>query len=161
MSGLTPPDGANDGLATVHVFPLRRVLPLGDAAVYLGIPARRLRMLGLLHAGPRPAARNGRTLTYRVEDLDRYVTQLYGRARISAAEEARQRQEWRARIAAPAVRDARGRPPRMIDPCMQALTLDVLVSSGGPLGLKLLFASGLGLIFLSHTPVMWRLYAML
>lgn len=161
MSGLTPSDGANDGLATVHVFPLRRMLPLADAAVYLGIPSRRLRMLGLLRAGPRPAARNGRTLMYRVEDLDRYVTQLYGRARISAAEEARQRQEWRARIAAPAASDARVRPVRPVDPCMQALTLDVLVSAGGPLGLKLLFASGLGLIFLSHTPVMWRLYGML
>lgn len=137
------------------------MLPLADAAVYLGIPSRRLRMLGLLHAGPRPAARNGRTLMYRVEDLDRYVTLLYGRARISAAEEARQRQAWRARVAAPAVCDARGRPIRPVDPCMQALTLDALVSAGGPLGLKLLFASGLGLIFLSHTPVMWRLYGML
>lgn len=137
------------------------MLPVADAAVYLGIPSRRLRMLGLLHAGPRPAARNGRTLMYRVEDLDRYVTLLYGRARISAAEEARQRQEWRARIAAPAVCDARGRPVRPVDPCMQVLTLDALVSAGGPLGLKLLFASGLGLIFLSHTPVMWRLYGML
>ncbi|MFS3134175.1 DNA-binding protein [Gluconacetobacter sacchari] len=161
MSGLTPPDGANDGLATVHVFPLRRMLSLDDAALYLGIPARRLRMLGRLNAGPRPAARNGRTPMYRVEDLDRYVTLLYGRARISAAEEARQRQDWRGRIAARGALDARGRRVRMIDPCMQALTLDVLVSAGGPMGLKLLFASGLGLIFLSHTPVMWRLYAML
>ncbi|GBQ33102.1 helix-turn-helix domain-containing protein [Gluconacetobacter azotocaptans] len=156
MNGRSPLDGASDGAATVHPFPLRRMLPLREAAAYLGVPARRLRVLGLLGAGPRPAVRHGRDLMYRVEDLDRFVGLLYSRARISQGEQARQRQDWRARIAAPgaAAPDGRQGP---VDPCMQMLTLDALVSAGGPLALKTLFVSGLGLIFLSHTPLLWRL----
>jgi hypothetical protein len=157
MTGRFPADGANDGAATVHHFPLRRVLPRGEAALYLGIPARRLWILGLLGAGPRPAARNGREMMYRIEDLDRYVATLYAGARISETEQARQRREWRAYVAAPADRDGRGRRPGPVDPCMQVLTLNALVSAGSPLVLKMLFASGLGLIFLSHTPLVWRL----
>ncbi|WP_246396165.1 DNA-binding protein [Gluconacetobacter tumulisoli] len=132
------------------------MLPLHEAAAYLGVPSRRLRVLGLLGAGPRPAVRHGRDPMYRVEDLDRYVGILYDRARISLGEQVRQRQEWRARIVVPGGIAADGRQ-EPIDPCMQMLTLDALVSAGGPLALKVLFASGLGLIFLSHTPLLWRL----
>ncbi|ACI52597.1 conserved hypothetical protein [Gluconacetobacter diazotrophicus PA1 5] len=157
MTGHSPVDGADDGAATVHHFPLRRMLPLEDAALYLGIPARRLRILGLLNAGPRPAARHGRNAMYRVEDLDRYVATLYAEARISMAEQARQRQEWRVRAATTVDFDAHGRRRGPVDPCMQILTLNALVSVGSPLVLKMLFVSGLGVIFLSHTPLVWRL----
>ncbi|NVN13363.1 DNA-binding protein, partial [Nguyenibacter vanlangensis] len=53
--------------------------------------------------------------------------------------------------------DARGRPVPPVDPFMRIATLDALVEAGGPLALKTLFVAGLGVIFLSHTPLLWRL----
>ncbi|RFD19391.1 DNA-binding protein [Komagataeibacter melaceti] len=135
------------------MFPLKRMLPLREAAEYVGITLLRLRCLRLVRAGPHAAMRNGREVMFRIEDLDDYVDRLYRRANISHAEQARHRNAWRARLAALPV-DARG---RISDSFMQILTRDDFLETGANRGFRVLFFGGLCLIFLSHTPLIWRL----
>ena len=142
-----------DSQATVHMFPLRRMLSLPEAAEYIGITLLRLRCLRLVRAGPHAAMRNGREVMFRTEDLDAYVDTLYRRANISHAEQARHRNEWRGRIAG--LSDtARG---SISDSFMQIVTRDELLETGTNRGFRVLFLGGLCLIFISHTPLIWRL----
>ncbi|GBQ51128.1 hypothetical protein AA15973_2304 [Komagataeibacter sucrofermentans DSM 15973] len=139
--------------ATVHMFPLKRMLSMREAAEYVGITPRRFRSLRLVGAGPHAAMRHGRKAMFRIEDLDEYVDGLYRRANISHTEQARQRTEWRGRLAA-LPDDARA---RLSDSFMQIVTRDELLEKGANRGFRVLFLGGLCLIFLSHTPLIWRL----
>ncbi|MCE2565561.1 DNA-binding protein [Komagataeibacter sp. FNDCF1] len=151
---LPPPSGtAGDPQATVHMFPLKRMLSLREAAEHLGITLLRLRSLRLVGAGPHAAMRNKGGVMFRIEDLDEYVDSLYRRASISHTEQARHRNEWRGRIAA-VPEDAR---TGLTDSFMQIVTRDELLEKGASRGFRLLFLGGLCLIFLSHTPLIWRL----
>ncbi|POF62087.1 hypothetical protein KMAL_23090 [Novacetimonas maltaceti] len=46
---------------------------------------------------------------------------------------------------------------RMYDPFMQILTRDQLFEAGANRGFRIAFLGGLFVIFLSHTPLLWRL----
>ncbi|MBV1833845.1 DNA-binding protein [Novacetimonas pomaceti] len=135
------------------MFPLKRMLSMPEAAEHIGITPFRLRCLRLVRAGPHVAVKNARELLYRIEDLDSYVLSLYDRVNISTTEQLRHRNEWRGRIA--------GLPDtqrgRISDPFMQVLTRDELLEAGANRGFRVAFLGGLFLIFLSHTPLLWRL----
>ncbi|GBQ56091.1 hypothetical protein AA16373_0637 [Komagataeibacter swingsii DSM 16373] len=153
MSLPPSPDSVGDPQATVHMFPLKRMLSLREAAEYVGITLLRLRSLRLVGAGPHAAMRNKNGVMFRIEDLDDYVDSLYRRANISHTEQARHRNEWRGRLAA-LPEEARG---GISDSFMQILTRDELLEKGANRGFRVLFLGGLCLIFLSHTPLIWRL----
>ena len=154
IMNLPPSSGtAGDPQATVHMFPLKRMLSLREAAEHLGITVLRLRALRLVGAGPHAAMRNKGGVMFRIEDLDEYVDGLYRRAEISHTEQARHRNVWRGRImAAP-----EGARAGLTDSFMQIVTRDELLEKGANRGFRVLFLGGLCLIFLSHTPLIWRL----
>lgn len=154
IMNLPPPPGtAGEPQATVHMFPLKRMLSLREAAEHLGITVRRLRTLRLVGAGPHAAMRNRGAVMFRIEDLDDYVDGLYRRANISHAEQSRHRNEWRGRVAGVPEEARTG----LTDSFMQIITRDELLEKGANRGFRVLFLGGLCLIFLSHTPLIWRL----
>ncbi|EGG78400.1 hypothetical protein SXCC_00997 [Gluconacetobacter sp. SXCC-1] len=154
IMNLPPPPGpAGDPQATVHMFPLKRMLSLREAAGHLGITVLRLRALRLVGAGPHAAMRNKGGVMFRIEDLDEYVDGLYRRADISHTEQARHRNAWRGRVAAVPEAARTG----LTDSFMQIVTRDELLEKGANRGFRVLFLGGLCLIFLSHTPLIWRL----
>lgn len=150
---MTGPIISDDPQATVHMFPLKRMLSMPEAAEHIGITPFRLRCLRLVRTGPHAAVKNAREIMFRIEDLDAYVSSLYERVNISTTEQLRHRNEWRGRLSG-IPETQRG---RMYDPFMQVLTRDQLLEAGANRGFRIAFIGGLFVIFLSHTPLLWRL----
>lgn len=73
-------------------LPVRsKTLSMAEAAVHLGLPERRMKLLALLGTGPaRTQAPDGK-IAYRREDLELYLTALHEKADISGTEMMRRR----------------------------------------------------------------------
>ena len=76
----------------VFHLPVRsKTLSMAEAAVHLGLPERRMKLLALLGTGPaRTQAPDGK-IAYRREDLELYLTALHEKADISGTEMMRRR----------------------------------------------------------------------
>ena len=92
-----PPSHISEQNSSGQLFhlPIRaRMLAVNEAATYLGLSLRRLRLLSMLGTGPeRGHMPNGKP-AYRREDLENYLVHLYGKADISSTEMARRRAEY-------------------------------------------------------------------
>ncbi|MFT8716736.1 hypothetical protein [Gluconobacter potus] len=76
----------------VFHLPVRsKTLSMAEAAVHLGLPERRMKLLAMLGTGPaRTQAPDGK-IAYRREDLELYLTALHEKADISGTEMMRRR----------------------------------------------------------------------
>ncbi|GEB42912.1 hypothetical protein [Gluconobacter sphaericus] len=73
-------------------LPVRfRALSMAEAAVHLGLPERRMKLLALLGTGPARTQSPDGKIVYRREDLELYLTALHEKADISGTEMIRRR----------------------------------------------------------------------
>lgn len=76
----------------VFHLPVRsKTLSMAEAAVHLGLPERRMKLLSLLGTGPARTQTPEGKIAYRREDLELYLTALHEKADISGTEMTRRR----------------------------------------------------------------------
>lgn len=84
------PDDKTPG--QVFHLPVRsKTLSTAEAAVHLGLPERRMKLLALLGTGPARTQTPEGKIAYRREDLELYLTALHEKADISGTEMMRRR----------------------------------------------------------------------
>ncbi|EHH67375.1 hypothetical protein [Gluconobacter morbifer] len=91
MPAPTDLSGQNGSGQILHLPVRSRTLSLEEAAIHLGLPQRRLRLLTHLGGGPQRAPSSRGKVTYRREDLEKYISELYEKADISGNEMSRRR----------------------------------------------------------------------
>lgn len=76
----------------VFHLPVRsKTLSIAEAAVHLGVPERRMKLLTLLGTGPKRTQTPDGKVAYRREDLELYLSALHEKADISGTEMTRRR----------------------------------------------------------------------
>lgn len=125
----------------VFRFPLLHVLSAQQAANYLGISEKRLRLLGFVGSGPLCVRHDKKGAHYRKEDLDQYCAALFAKAGLSSAELNRHRNH-RASTA------YSGTDQFMVMATGQELTQGCTYIGG-----RIAIGVGLLTIVLSHTPL--------
>ncbi len=133
---------------TVFQFPLQQVLSSQQAAGYLGVSEKRLRILALFGGGPARVRQGGATPHYRKDDLDAYSAALFSYAGLSDDELARYRSN----------RTASGFSG--IDRFMDMASRDELSQACAFIGGRIAIVLGMVVIVLSHTPLSRMLFHM-
>ncbi|MEN3168037.1 hypothetical protein [Gluconobacter sp. OJB] len=75
----------------LHLPVRSKTLSIAEAAVHLGLPERRMKLLTLLGTGPARTQTPDRKIAYRREDLELYLIALHEKADISGTEMTRRR----------------------------------------------------------------------
>ena len=125
--------------ATVSLFPRQHLLNAQDAALYLGMPRRRLRLLVALGGGPRQVRPRGVAPPSRREPPDQYRAAQFEQAGLTAEALAHYRRQRATSVG--------------LDPFMDMASRDELWRLGTWFGSRAVIMAGLVVIVLSHTPL--------
>ncbi|MFT8335951.1 MAG: hypothetical protein ABF628_07210 [Acetobacter orientalis] len=125
----------------VFRFPRAHVLTRQQAAPYLGISEKRLRLLDFVGLGPPSVPPDKKGRHYRKEDLDQYCATLFAKAGLSAQELQRHRTQRNAVTYTGT------------DRFMELATRQELAQGCAYVGGRIAIGLGLLAIVLSHTPL--------
>jgi len=134
----------------LHLRVRSRMVSEADAACYLGIPKRRLKLLRIAGTGP-SLQTTGKKPTFRIEDLDTYCSALYEKAGLSAMEHARHRQIL---VAMHEEKNGSETHPEQTLPFMMLATQADLISHGIFFVLKAMALFGLIMLCISSSPLL-------